>query len=43
MQKGRGGSRSAPARFRASRPSLTYKTFVNRCLREKGYDPIGWE
>jgi outer membrane lipoprotein SlyB len=27
----------------ASRPSPTYKNFVNRCLREKGYDPIGWE
>ncbi|KPK88514.1 MAG: cell envelope biogenesis protein OmpA [Deltaproteobacteria bacterium SM23_61] len=28
---------------RASRPSPTYKNFVNRCLREKGYEPIGWE
>ena len=28
---------------RASRPSPTFKNFVNRCLREKGYDPIGWE
>jgi uncharacterized protein YcfJ len=27
----------------ASRPSPTYKNFVNRCLREKGYEPIGWE
>ena len=25
-----------------SEPSPTYKNFVNRCLREKGYDPIGW-
>jgi hypothetical protein len=24
-------------------PSPVYKNFVNRCLREKGYDPIGWE
>lgn len=29
--------------FRASQPSPVYKNFVNRCLREKGYDPIGWE
>ncbi|GJL53377.1 MAG: hypothetical protein NPIRA02_05090 [Nitrospirales bacterium] len=21
----------------------TYRKFVNRCLREKGYEPIGWE
>jgi hypothetical protein len=28
---------------RASRPSPVFKNFVNRCLREKGYDPIGWE
>jgi hypothetical protein len=24
-------------------PSPVYKSFVNRCLREKGYDPIGWQ
>ena len=24
-------------------PSAVYKNFVNRCLREKGYDPIGWD
>jgi hypothetical protein len=23
-------------------PSPVYKSFVNRCLRDKGYDPIGW-
>jgi hypothetical protein len=23
-------------------PSPVYKNFVNRCLRDKGYDPIGW-
>ena len=27
----------------ASHPSPTYKNFVNRCLHEKGYEPIGWE
>ncbi len=27
----------------ASQPSPVYKAFVNRCLKEKGYDPIGWE
>jgi hypothetical protein len=24
-------------------PSPLYKNFVNRCLRDKGYDPIGWQ
>ncbi len=23
-------------------PHPVYKNFVNRCLRERGYDPIGW-
>lgn len=29
--------------YRASKPTPVYKAFVNRCLREKGYEPIGWE
>lgn len=29
--------------FRRSAPSNAYKQFVQRCLRERGYDPIGWE
>ena len=29
--------------FRKSPPSDAYKQFVNRCLRERGYDPVGWE
>jgi len=29
--------------FKASEPSPVYKEFVDRCLREKGYEPIGWE
>ncbi|MGV8056988.1 MAG: cell envelope biogenesis protein OmpA [Smithellaceae bacterium] len=29
--------------YKASRPSPVYKAFVNRCLKEKGYDLIGWE
>lgn len=28
---------------KSSQPSPVYKNFVNRCLKEKGYDPIGWE
>lgn len=24
-------------------PSRVYKNYVNRCLREKGYDVIGWQ
>jgi predicted small lipoprotein YifL len=27
---------------KASQPSPTHKNFVDRCLREKGYEPIGW-
>jgi len=29
--------------FRRSPPSTAYKQFVNRCLKERGYDPVGWE
>ena len=29
--------------FQASEPTPTHKTFVNRCLRERGYESIGWE
>jgi len=28
--------------FRKRAPGTAYKGFVNRCLRDKGYDPIGW-
>ena len=24
-------------------PSVTYKSFVNKCLIEKGYEPVGWD
>jgi outer membrane lipoprotein SlyB len=29
--------------YKASKPSPVYKAFVNHCLRDKGYEPIGWE
>jgi len=29
--------------FRRSAPSNAYKQFVQRCLQERGYDPMGWE
>ena len=29
--------------FRRSPPSEAYKQFVTRCLKERGYDPVGWE
>jgi len=29
--------------FRKSPPSEAYKQFVGRCLKERGYDPVGWE
>lgn len=28
---------------KASQPSPVYKKFVESCLKEKGYDPIGWK
>lgn len=28
---------------KSSKPSPVYKNFVNRCLKEKGYEPIGWQ
>ncbi len=30
------------AAIKASKPSPVYKAYVNRCMKEKGYDPIGW-
>ena len=29
--------------FRRAPPSNTYKQFVQRCLKERGFDPVGWE
>lgn len=29
--------------FRAAEPSPVYKNFVDRCLKEKGYEPMGWQ
>jgi len=29
--------------FRRSPPSGAFTNFVNRCLRERGYDPTGWQ
>lgn len=29
--------------IRKSEPSRPYKNFVNTCLKERGYKPIGWE
>jgi hypothetical protein len=31
------------ALFGSQEPSPATKAFVERCLREKGYDPIGWK
>jgi outer membrane lipoprotein SlyB len=28
--------------FRSREPDPVYRAYVNRCLRERGYDPIGW-
>jgi Glycine-zipper domain len=29
--------------FTRGQPSQAYRGFVDRCLRERGYDPVGWE
>jgi hypothetical protein len=34
---------TASGMFRKREPSPTFMNFVNRCLQEKGYEPIGWE
>ena len=28
--------------FRSREPDATYRGYVNRCLRDLGYDPVGW-
>ncbi|RJQ42144.1 MAG: cell envelope biogenesis protein OmpA [Nitrospiraceae bacterium] len=45
---GIGGAAGAAGGFvrgisKSSKPSQVYKNFVSRCLREKGYEPIGWQ
>lgn len=29
--------------FSRPQPSGAYKSFVDRCLRERGYEPVGWD
>ncbi|MBI9076828.1 MAG: cell envelope biogenesis protein OmpA [Desulfatibacillum sp.] len=29
--------------FNSGEPNPVYKNFVDRCLREKGYEPMGWQ
>jgi hypothetical protein len=29
--------------FSRPEPSGAYRSFVDKCLRERGYDPVGWE
>jgi hypothetical protein len=29
--------------FKAAEPSPIYKEFVDRCLRDKGYQSLGWQ
>ena len=29
--------------FRRDQPSQAYRGFVDRCLRERGYEPVGWQ
>jgi outer membrane lipoprotein SlyB len=39
-----GGAAGALTRglFRASEPDPVFRGFVDRCLRDRGYEPIGW-
>ena len=39
-----GGAAGALIRglFRASEPDPVFRGFVDRCLRQRGYEPIGW-
>ena len=39
-----GGAAGALTRglFRAREPDPVFRGFVDRCLRERGYEPIGW-
>ncbi len=29
--------------FRSDEPSQAYRNVVDRCLRERGYEPVGWD
>ena len=29
--------------FRGEQPSQAYRGFVDRCLRDRGYEPVGWQ
>lgn len=37
-----GGTAGAVSGALHERPSMVYRTFVQRCLSEKGFDVIGW-
>jgi len=39
---GGGASGLLSGLFRGSKPSPTHMNYVDRCLREKGYEVIGW-
>lgn len=38
-----GGAAGAVAGSFQEKPNMTYRNFVQRCLREKGFDVIGWQ
>ena len=29
--------------FKGRQPSQVHKRFVDKCLRDRGYEPLGWE
>jgi outer membrane lipoprotein SlyB len=40
---GGAGRGAAIGEVKSSGPSPVYKNFADRCLREKGYEVIGWQ
>ena len=42
MKPAVGGSAGAVSGALHEKPSSTYRHFVQRCLKDKGFDVIGW-
>lgn len=39
---GAGAARATHEILRSGEPDRLYRAFVNHCLRDRGYEPIGW-
>ncbi len=40
---GAGAASATRGVLKSGEPDAIYKRFVNRCLKERGYEPIGWK